>query len=164
MTKKVKRFNVSLDQNVKTCGCDSNKIPCDDNTYLDNTCNKTSGCETQKTCGPTWKEPLECIKFKGHEAKLPRGFISPNHRTTIEKMFKNWNDVDDPIFLEVNESYVDRLNLIYGGEGIFLGDPVSNKNLTLDEWNEKFPSNYRYNGILLLGIKMHGKRRGIYTS
>lgn len=156
MTKKVKRFNASLDKTVSTCGCDSN-------TCFDNTCNETNGCGAQNTCGSTWKEPLECIKFEGHEAKLPRGFISPNPRTTVEKMFTNWDEVDDPIFLEVNESYIDRLNLVYSGGGILLGDPVSNKNMTLDEWNEKFPSNYKYNGILLLGIKMHGKRKGVYA-
>ena len=121
---------------------------------------KGFGC-TDGTCKVS--DFLECIKFKGHEAKLPRGFNSPRPGLSVARLFKNWYEVDDPLDLIVDEAYIDRLNLIYNGGGIFLGDPVSNKNMTLDEWNERFPSNYKYNGILLLGIKMHGKRRGVYT-
>jgi len=105
------------------------------------------------------EEFLECIVFEGHEAKLPRGFISPNPSVKIEKMFINWNDVDDPIDLIVNQEYIEKLNTVYAGEGIFLGDPTSNKNLTLEQWTKKFNTD----GVLLLGVKLHSKRRGVYT-
>lgn len=102
---------------------------------------------------------LECIVFEGHEAKLPRGWYSPNNTLTLEKMFTNWDEVEDPIDLIVDKEYIEELNTVYSGEGLFLGDPTSNKDLTLEEWTKKFGTD----GVLLLGVKFHNKRKGVYT-
>jgi len=150
----VKGFNVSLSgkksDNVDKCGC------------ADGTCENISSSCPQHTCGPTWTEALECIEFEGMEILLPRGWQSPHRNLTLEKLFLNWNDVDDPIDLVVNTEYINKLNKIYSGKGLLLGDPNSNENLTLEEWDAKFPYTDKYNGVLLLGIKMHDNRKGVY--
>jgi len=92
---------------------------------------------------------LPCIEFEGEERLLPRGVQIRDPSLQLSDLFTNWDAAKIGLDLEVDTELVGRLNKAYNGRGILLGDPVSTKTYTVDEWRAKFDTD----GILLEGIK-----------
>ena len=159
MRKKVTGFNITEKLNTNNNEEDE-KCPCN-GTITNNVSNLE--CSSSSTC-PTWTgEALQCIEFEGEERYLPAGWRGMPG-VTLENMFLNWGDIDNPLFLEVNTSYIENVNDIYNGRGILLMNPLNGDLLTLKQWQKKFKHKDYYNGILLLGIKEYPKRsKSIYT-